>query len=116
MNSGTVADYPQLFSPLKLGPLRLKNRLMMGSMHTRLEEEPNGFERLAAFYGERAKGGVGLIVTGGFSPNHDGCLGQDGPRFDSADDIPGHREIVDAVHQHGSRILLQILHTGRYRK
>ncbi len=110
--------YPQMFSPLDLGFTQLKNRVVMGSMHTGLEEVDRSGERIAAFYGARAAGGVGLIVTGGISPNREGGTGIPAPkgsfgRFDEAS-LPLHRNLTQTVHRHGSKILLQILHTGRY--
>jgi len=86
----------------------------MGSMHTGLEEQPDGFHKQAVFYGERAKGGVGLIVTGGVAPNSEGKLWQGGSKFDDASEVDGHRIITDAVHAQGGKICLQILHAGRY--
>ena len=106
--------YPHLLAPLDLGFTRLKNRVLMGSMHTGLEDIPGSHERMAAFYGERARGGVGLIVTGGFMLN-EYCLppGVE-PLFRQPQQIPKHRLITSAVHQEGGKICLQILHTGRY--
>lgn len=106
--------YPHLLAPLDLGFTTLKNRVLMGSMHTGLEEAPNGYERMAAFYGERARGGVGLIVTGGFAPNEESFTS--GGDYLSRDPglIPKHKIVTDAVHAEGSKICLQILHTGRY--
>lgn len=86
----------------------------MGSMHTGLEEDKNGFARMAAFYGERAKGGVGLIVTGGYSPNVWGRVHPFGSQLSFPWQIKNHRKITKAVHHHGGKICLQILHTGRY--
>ncbi|WP_443635402.1 oxidoreductase [Candidatus Njordibacter sp. Uisw_058] len=106
--------YPHLLAPLDLGFTRLKNRVIMGSMHTGLEEAKNGFERLAAYYAERARGGVGLIVTGGISPNQQGLTFSGAAALDKADKVAQHRLVTDAVHQAGSKICMQILHTGRY--
>src|SRR5690606_38605734 len=92
----------------------LPNRVIMGSMHLGLEEVPGGFERLAAFYRERAIGGVGLMVTGGISPNAEGRLKPHAATLTSAEEAAPHRLITDAVHEAGSRIALQILHAGRY--
>ncbi len=108
-----------MFSPLDLGFTTLSNRVMMGSMHTGLEEVDKTGERIAAFYGARAKGGVSLIVTGGVSPNLEGGTGMPGEeagfgRLDNDAAIPTHRKVTDAVHKYDSKILLQILHTGRY--
>ncbi|MGK2914455.1 MAG: FAD-dependent oxidoreductase [Porticoccaceae bacterium] len=109
-------SFPHLLQPLDLGFTTLKNRVMMGSMHSGLELLDRPFERLAAFYGERAKGGVALIVTGGYAPNETGRIEEGGPMFNSADDIPDHRIITRRIHQEGSKVLLQLLHTGRYAK
>ena len=106
--------YPHLLAPLDLGFTRLKNRVIMGSMHTGLEEAKNGFERLAAYYAERARGGVGLIVTGGISPNQQGLTFNGAAALDKADKVAQHHLVTDAVHQAGSKICMQILHTGRY--
>ena len=106
--------YPNLFRPLDLGFAQLPNRIMMGSMHTGLEARPDGIERLAAFYAERAKGGAALIVTGGFSPNDVGNLGPHRAQFSSIEDAERHRPVPQAVHRHGGRIVLQLLHSGRY--
>ena len=106
--------YPHLFAPLALGFTTLKNRVLMGSMHTGLEEAPGGFSRLAAFYAERARGGVGLIVTGGFSPNLSGRGFPHAAQLSFSWQVGKHRLITDAVHAEGGKIALQILHTGRY--
>ena len=106
--------YPHLLAPLDLGFTTLKNRVLMGSMHTGLEEVEDGHERMAAYFGERAKGGVGLIVTGGIGPNTEGGTHPNTKKLVSDDDIAGHRQITDAVHEHDGKICLQILHTGRY--
>jgi 2,4-dienoyl-CoA reductase (NADPH2) len=106
--------YPTLFTPLDLGFITLKNRVLMGSMHTGLEERPDGAERLAAFYAERARHGVGLIVTGGIAPDPSGVTMPGGALLNASSQLAPHRTITRAVHQHGGRIALQILHTGRY--
>jgi len=106
--------YPSLFQPLDLGFATLPNRIMMGSMHTGLESRPDGMERLAAFYAERAKGGAALIVTGGFSPNDAGNLSQHRAEFSTSEDRERHRIVPKAVHDAGGRIVLQLLHSGRY--
>ena len=111
-----ASPYPHLARPLDLGFVTLANRAIMGSMHTGLEEAEGGFARLAAFYAERARGGAGLIVTGGFSPNEAGRLGLGEQTLEGADATAGHRRITDTVHGEGGRILLQILHGGRYSK
>lgn len=103
-----------LFSELDLGHTKIKNRTVMGSMHTGLEEHRNGFERLAEFYAARAKGGAGLIITGGFSPNLQGRLHPLGSQLSFPWQLKKHRLITNAVHQHGAKICLQILHAGRY--
>ena len=106
--------YPHLFKPLDLGFTTLKNRVIMGSMHTGLEEAPDGFERLAAYFAERAAGEVGLIVTGGFSPNVEGCVADHAAQLSTPEEVDRHRIITSAVHESGGKIALQILHTGRY--
>ncbi len=106
--------FPNLLSPLDLGFTTLKNRVLMGSMHTGLEEAPDGFNRLAAFYRERAAGDVGLIVTGGVAPNDTGAIIEGGAKLTSDRDVQQHRIVTDAVHTAGGRIAMQILHTGRY--
>ncbi len=108
--------FSNLLQPINVGGTTLQNRVMMGSMHSGLELLDRPFERLAAFYGERAKGGVALIVTGGYSPNETGCIEENGPLFNAADQVAEHRIITDRVHSEGSKILLQILHSGRYAK
>jgi 2,4-dienoyl-CoA reductase (NADPH2) len=113
-NDMTHQRYPNLFQPLDLGFTTLKNRAIMGSMHTGLEEDPHGYARLAAYFGERAAGDVGLIVTGGFAPNPEGCIADRTAQFSSVDDVARHRMVTQAVHGHGGKIALQILHTGRY--
>ena len=106
--------YPNLFRPLDLGFITLPNRILMGSMHTMLEARPDGMERLAAFYAERARGGAALIATGGFSPNEEGNLGRHRAQFSTPEDRDRHRIIPRAVHEAGGRIVLQLLHSGRY--
>jgi 2,4-dienoyl-CoA reductase (NADPH2) len=106
--------YPHLLAPLDLGFVTLRNRVLMGSMHTGLEDIPGGHARLAAFYAARAGGGAGLIVTGGFAPNKEGVIAPGAVVFDNEAEADRHRVITEAVHRHDSRICLQILHTGRY--
>jgi 2,4-dienoyl-CoA reductase (NADPH2) len=106
--------YPNLLAPLDLGFCKLPNRVLMGSMHTGLEEATHGFERMAAFYAERARGGVGLIVTGGVAPNLAGCTAPFALRLSFPWQVRKHRLITSAVHEAGGRIAMQILHTGRY--
>ncbi|MGQ0501423.1 MAG: oxidoreductase [Panacagrimonas sp.] len=108
--------YTHLLRPLDFGFTTLRNRVFMGSMHTRLEDEPDGMERMAAFYAERARGEAALIVTGGFSPNEEGLVGPAGRMFARADQIPEHRLMTGAVHEAGGKLCLQILHAGRYAK
>ncbi len=108
------STYPHMLAPLDLGFTSLKNRVLMGSMHTGLEEVADGHERMAAYFGERAKGGVGLIVTGGIGPNTEGGTHPNTKKLVSDEDIAGHRQITDAVHAHDGKICMQILHTGRY--
>ncbi|MBU2882200.1 FAD-dependent oxidoreductase [Psychrosphaera sp. B3R10] len=107
-------SFPHIFEPLDLGFTTLKNRVLMGSMHMGLEEEKNGFDKLAAFYQARAKGGVGLIVTGGIAPNFAGRVEPKGSQLSFFWHVNKHKKITNAVHQEGGKICLQILHTGRY--
>ncbi|HQY97527.1 MAG TPA: NADPH-dependent 2,4-dienoyl-CoA reductase, partial [Phycicoccus sp.] len=109
-----MTAYPHLLAPLDLGFTTLPNRVLMGSMHVGLEEAPNGFERMAAFYAERARGGVGLIVTGGIAPNEAGRPLEGGAILASDEQVPSHRLVTEAVHAAGGKICLQILHFGRY--
>jgi 2,4-dienoyl-CoA reductase (NADPH2) len=111
-----MTAYPHLLAPLDLGFLRLRNRIVMGAMHTRLETLDRPVERLSAFYAARARGEAGLILTGGFAPNAEGRIEPDGPILDDAAQLGPHRAVCDAVHREGGRIALQILHTGRYAK
>lgn len=106
--------YPHLFQPLDLGFTTLKNRVLMGSMHTGLEEAPGGHERMAVFFAERARGGVGLIVTGGIGPNDEGATHAKTNRLDNDERVAQHKMITDAVHAEDGKICMQILHTGRY--
>lgn len=108
------SPYPHLLEPLDLGFTTLKNRTLMGSMHLGLEEEKGGFEKLAAFYAERAKGGVALIVTGGIAPNIAGWVAPFAGRMSSSRHAKKHRVITKAVHKEGGKICMQILHSGRY--
>ena len=109
-----MTAYPNIFRPLTLGHITLKNRVLMGSMHTGLEETPNGFARLAAFYRERARHGVALIVTGGIAPNAEGAVMQGAAKLTTPEEAEHHREVTEAVHAEDGRICLQILHAGRY--
>jgi 2,4-dienoyl-CoA reductase (NADPH2) len=106
--------YPHLMKPLNLGFTVLKNRVMMGSMHTGLEEAENGFEKMAAFYRERAQGQVGLIVTGGIAPNEAGMVAAGSGTMMNEADALNHKIVTEAVHKEGGKIVMQILHTGRY--
>ncbi len=106
--------FPHLLKPLDLGFTTLKNRVLMGSMHTGLEEEKNGFERLAKYFAVRAAGGVGLIVTGGIAPNRAGWVGPFAAKLSSKSEAKKHKIITDAVHAEGGKICMQILHSGRY--
>jgi 2,4-dienoyl-CoA reductase (NADPH2) len=110
----TTPTYPHLLAPLDLGFTTLKNRVIMGSMHTGLEDRFYNYGKLAAFYRERARGGVGLIVTGGISPNRQGWLLPFGGTLNFIGDVFNHRRVTGAVHQEGGKILMQILHAGRY--
>ncbi|MFC7985229.1 FAD-dependent oxidoreductase [Streptomyces sp. NPDC057336] len=109
-----MSRYPHLLSPLDLGFTTLPNRVLMGSMHVGLEEAERGFERMAAFYAARARGGVGLIVTGGIAPNDEGRPYPGGAKLTTEADAERHRTVTEAVHREGGRIALQILHFGRY--
>ena len=109
-----MTAYPLLLSPLRVGSLTLPNRLVMGAMHTRLETLDRPHERLAAFYAARARGEVGLILTGGFSPVPEGVLDPGGPLLNDAGQLDEHRAVTSAVHEAGGRVVLQILHAGRY--
>jgi len=109
-----VSAYPHLFQPLTLGSITLPNRVLMGSMHTNLEEAPDGFARLAAFYAERTRAGVGLIVTGGIAPNAEGAVFHGAAKLTSTEEAERHRTITTAIHAAGGHICLQILHAGRY--
>jgi 2,4-dienoyl-CoA reductase (NADPH2) len=107
-------QYPNLLAPLDLGFTTLKNRTLMGSMHTNLEEETNGFERMAAFYVERAKGQVGLIITGGIAPNTLGAVFMGASKLTTDEEVSKHKIITDAVHAEDGKICMQVLHAGRY--
>ena len=113
MTDSTTA-YPYLLSPLDLGFTTLRNRVVMGSMHTGMEDKAEQFPELAAFYAERARGGVGLIITGGFAPTLEGTLYPRASKLTSRREVDRHRQVTDAVHAEGGKIALQILHAGRY--
>ncbi|MGN7833592.1 FAD-dependent oxidoreductase [Pseudoxanthomonas sp. 22568] len=106
--------YPHLFAPLDLGFTRVRNRILMGSMHTGLEDRARDFPRLAAYFAERAAGGVGLMVTGGFSPNLVGWLKPFGGKLSWPWEVRPHKFVTRAAHEHGALICLQLLHAGRY--
>lgn len=106
--------YPHLLEPLDLGFTTLKNRVLMGSMHVGLEEAPNGFNRMAAFYAERARGGVGLIVTGGIAPNARAAPWPGASKLTTEEEADHHKVVTEAVHEAGGKIAMQILHFGRY--
>ncbi|WP_122689408.1 NADPH-dependent 2,4-dienoyl-CoA reductase [Pseudomonas viridiflava] len=110
----TAAHYPHLLAPLDLGFTTLRNRSLMGSMHTGLEEKPGGFERMAAYFAERAQGGVGLMVTGGIAPNEEGGVYEGAAKLTTQEEALQHRVVTQAVHEAGGKICLQILHAGRY--
>jgi 2,4-dienoyl-CoA reductase (NADPH2) len=107
-------QYPTLLSPLDLGFTTLRNRVVMGSMHTGLEDRARDIDRLAAYFAERARGGVGLIITGGYAPNRTGWLLPFAAQMLSSSDARRHRRVTSAVHDEGGKILLQVLHAGRY--
>jgi 2,4-dienoyl-CoA reductase (NADPH2) len=109
-----TTSYANILKPLHLGFTTIKNRVVMGSMHTGLEDRFYNYPKLAAYFGERAKGGVGLIITGGISPNRQGWLLPAGGTMNTLGDIAPHRLVTHAVHKHGAKILMQILHAGRY--
>ncbi|MFN2375108.1 MAG: NAD(P)-binding protein, partial [Candidatus Binatia bacterium] len=109
-----MSHYPHLLQPLDLGFTTLRNRVLMGSMHVGLEEAENGFERMAAFYAERARGGVALIVTGGIAPNDEGAPFPGGSRLTNSEEAARHKVVTEAVHREGGKIAMQILHFGRY--
>jgi len=109
----TQAMFPHLMAPLDLGRTVLRNRLYMGSMHTRIDMQDQPARRMAAFYGERAKGGVAVIVTGGCSPNEEGLIEPGAPMLVNEEQLHEHKPVTDEVHEHGGKILLQLLHAGR---
>ena len=109
-----TAPYQHLLSPLTVGSTILPHRVIMGSMHTGLEEKDGGEHELAAFYAERVRGGAGLIVTGGVSPNLEGAARHHGAHLSTGDQLPRHRVVTTAVHEAGGLIALQLMHSGRY--
>ncbi len=114
MTPATDTAYPHLFAPLDLGYTQLRNRILMGSMHTGLEDHARDFPKLAAYFGERAAGGAALLVTGGFAPNVVGWLTPFGSKLSWPWEVSRHRQVTSAVHGHGAKICLQLLHAGRY--
>lgn len=116
LTSPGTSLYPHLLSPLRVGRTTLRNRMIMGSMHTRLDMEENGIHKMAAFLAERAKGEIGLIVTGGYAPNTAGLIEPGGPMLTEPGQARELRRITDAVHQHGGKVCMQVLHAGRYSK
>ncbi len=114
MTTDTSSHYPHLMEPLDLGFTTLKNRALMGSMHTGLEDKAKDFPKLAAYFAERARGGVGLMVTGGFAPNVEGWLSPFGSKLSKKSEVKRHLQVTKAVHDEGGKICLQILHAGRY--
>ena len=114
MTPATDSAYPHLFAPLDLGFTQLRNRVLMGSMHTGLEDHARDFPKLAAYFGERAAGGAALLVTGGFAPNVVGWLTPFGSKLSWPWEVSRHRQVTNAVHAHDAKICLQLLHAGRY--
>ena len=114
MTPATDTAYPHLFAPLDLGYTQLRNRILMCSMHTGLEDHARDFPKLAAYFGERAAGGAALLVTGGFAPNVVGWLAPFGSKLSWPWEVSRHRPVTAAVHSHGAKICLQLLHAGRY--
>ncbi len=114
MTPATANAFPHLFAPLDLGFTQLRNRILMGSMHTGLEDHVRDFPKLAAYFGERAEGGAALLVTGGFSPNVVGWLAPFGSKLSWPWEVGRHRQVTAAVHSHGAKICMQLLHAGRY--
>ena len=108
------SHYPHLFEPLDLGFTSLKNRLVMGSMHTGLEDRFYNYGKLAAYFAERAKGGVAMMITGGISPNREGWLLPAGGTMNTKMDVINHQKVTRAAHKYDSKIIMQILHSGRY--
>lgn len=114
VENSMTARYPHLLAPLDLGFTTLSNRTLMGSMHTGLEEKPGGFERMAAYFAERARGGVGLMVTGGIGPNEEGGVYAGAAKLSTVEEAEKHKIVTQAVHEAGGKICMQILHAGRY--
>src|SRR5574338_1575697 len=114
LDASPMSAYPNLFTPIKAGPFTLPNRIVMGSMHTGLEGDRDAMPRIAAFYAARARGGAALIVTGGYGPNRAGRMTPHPAFIASRDDALALKPVADAVHAEGGRIVLQLLHSGRY--
>ena len=115
MEDGRLSDlYPNLLAPLDLGFVKLRNRVLMGSMHTGLEDHARDYGKLAVYFAERARGGAGLIVTGGIAPNLVGSLAPFASKLSRPWEIGRHRRVTEAVHAEGGHICMQILHAGRY--
>ena len=112
--ASTNEHYPHLFEPLDLGFTTLKNRMVMGSMHTGLEDRFYNYGKLAAYFAERAKGGVAMMITGGISPNREGWLLPAGGTMNTRADVLNHQRVTRAAHKYDSKIIMQILHSGRY--
>lgn len=112
--TATDAHFPHIFEPLDLGFTTLKNRIVMGSMHTGLEDRFYNYGKLAAYFAERAKGGVAMIITGGIAPNREGWLTPVGGTMNQKTDVFNHRRLTQAVHKYDSKLILQLLHSGRY--
>ena len=108
-----MSPYPNLFEPLDLGFTTLRNRTLMGSMHTGMEEDKD-FTAISRYFEERAKGGVALIVTGGIAPNRQGWLKPFAAKISTSKEAQKHIQITDAVHRHDAKICIQLLHAGRY--
>jgi 2,4-dienoyl-CoA reductase (NADPH2) len=106
--------YPHLFAPLDLGFVTLRNRIVMGSMHTGLEDRGRDYPKLAAYFAERARGGAGLLITGGLAPNRAGWISPFAGKLATVRETKRHRIVTSAVHDAGGRICMQILHSGRY--
>jgi 2,4-dienoyl-CoA reductase (NADPH2) len=115
-SSPGIALYPHLLSPLRVGRTTLRNRMIMGSMHTRLDMEKDGVRKMAVFLAERAKGEIGLIITGGYAPNTTGLIEPGGPILTEPAQARELRRITDAVHERGGKVCMQVLHSGRYSK
>src|SRR5690554_8236589 len=114
MTMNGQSPYPHMLAPLDLGFTTLRNRVLMGSMHTGLEERPQGFERMAAFFAERARGGVGVIVGGGLGRSEEGSVGKGAAKLSTPEEGETHKVVTQSVHEAGGRCCLQILHACRH--